>query len=116
LAIPLLSQPATRWACPNCDVTDTTYGLIPNRYHTCAGLHMLTAPMVREGLRVKVEATEREDYLNGAIQATGDDGRVYMNVRTTYTDHDDLAVNAELAVGRFSDIWDAGHGTTGLGA
>ena len=110
LAVPLLSQPVTRWMCPNCDVTDVTRGLCPNRFHTCAGLHMLTAPLVREGLRAKVEAGEREDFLRGEIQATGDDGKPYMNVRTTYADHDDLAVNAGLATGKLSDARDAPSG------
>ena len=91
------------WECPNCDVTDVTRPLPPgaSRFHTCAGLHMLSAPLVRAGARCKVEAEERADYLNGEIQNTGDDGRPYMAVRTTYDDHDDLAVNAGLARGTF---------------
>ncbi len=87
------------WSCPNCDVTDTTRPLPPgsSRFHTCAGLHMLTAPLVRAGVRCKVEAEERADYLNGDHQATGDDGKPYMAVRTTRDDGDDLLVNAGLA-------------------
>lgn len=94
--VPLLHA-VTSWECPNCDTKDTTRGLVPNRYHTCPGLHMLTAPLVRAGVRCKVEAEERADYLHGDIQATGDDGKPYMAVRTTYEDHDDLAANAGLA-------------------
>jgi hypothetical protein len=90
----------TRWWCPNCDVTDTTRGPVPNRFHTCAGLHMLTAPLVPAGTSCKVEAEERADYLAGEIQATGDDGRPYMAVRTTRADGEDLAVNAGLARAR----------------
>lgn len=116
MAVPLLDQPVTRWSCPNCDVTDATRGLLPNRYHTCAGLHMLTAPLVREGTRCKVEATEREDYLNGEVQATGDDGRVYMNVRTTRDDGDDLAVNAGLATGSLAEAFALGAGQIGFGS
>jgi hypothetical protein len=93
----------TRWFCPNCAVEDVTRGLYPNRFHTCSGLHGLTAPLVREGTRCKVEAEERADYLNGAVQATGDDGRPYMAVRTTRDDGEDLAVHAELAVARLGD-------------
>ena len=93
----VLLQPVTRWECPNCDVTDTTRGLVQNRFHTCAGLHMLTAPLVPAGTRCKVEAEERADYLNGETQATGDDGKPYMAVRTTRDDGEDLAVNAGLA-------------------
>jgi hypothetical protein len=93
----------TRWACPNCDVTDVTRGPVPNRYHTCAGLHMLSAPLVPEGTRAKVEAEERADYLNGDLQAAGDDGRPYMAVRVTREDGEDLTVNAGLARARLSD-------------
>lgn len=93
------------WECPNCDVTDRTEALPPNasRFHTCAGLHMLTAPLVRAGTRCKVTAEERADYLGGEVQAAGDDGRPYMAVRTTRDDGDDLAVNAGLARARLGD-------------
>jgi hypothetical protein len=97
MSVPLLDQVITRWECPNCDMTDVTRGLVPNRYHTCAGLHMLTAPLVRAGTRCKVEAGERADYLNGDEQARGDDGKPYMNVRVTRQDGEDLLVNAGLA-------------------
>lgn len=98
MPIPLL-ETFDAWYCPNCDVTDRTKSLPPgaSRFHTCAGLHMLTAPLIREGTVCKVEAEEREDYLNGEIQATGDDGKPYMAVRTTRSDGDDLAVNSGLA-------------------
>jgi hypothetical protein len=94
----------TYWVCPNCPVTDVTYGLYPNRFHQCRGLHNLTAPLVRAGLRCKVTAEERADYLGTEIQATGDDGKPYMAVRTTRYDGEDLAVNAGLAVLRLGDF------------
>jgi hypothetical protein len=91
------------WCCPNCPMTERTRPLPPNasRFHTCPGLHMLTAPLARAGISCKVEAEERADYLAGEVQAAGDDGRPYMAVRTTRDDGDDLAVNAGLARGRF---------------
>jgi hypothetical protein len=97
--IPLLNVEPQRWYCPNCDVTDVSAPLPPgsSRYHVCAGLHGLNAPLIREGLRVKVEAEERADYLGREIQATGDDGKPYMAVRTTRDDGDDLMVNPGLA-------------------
>jgi len=101
----LLDEPVTRWYCPNCSRTDVTFGLHPNRFHECPGLHGLTAPFVREGVRAKVSAGQREDYLNGEVQATGDDGKPYMNVRTTREDGEDLAVNAGLATGSVRDLW-----------
>lgn len=98
MAVPLLNA-AQAWECPNCDTTDVTQPLPPgqSRYHTCPGLHGLNAPLVRAGVRCKVTAAVREDYLGGDQQATGDDGKPYMSIRTTYDDHDDLLVNAGLA-------------------
>jgi hypothetical protein len=96
--IPLFNRP-DEWACPNCDVTSVTAPLPAgqSRYHVCAGLHGLNAPLVRKGMHVKVEAEERQDYLNGDLQATGDNGKVYMAVRVTREDGDDVTVNAGLA-------------------
>ena len=96
--IPLLLA-AQDWTCPNCPARDTTPALSPNssRYHSCPGLHGLTAPLVRAGTRCTVTAEERQDYLNGDLQATGDDGKAYMAVRTTRDDGEDLLVNAGLA-------------------
>ena len=98
----VLLDPWQDWECPNCPVTDRTRPLPPgaSRFHTCSGLHMLTAPLVRAGASCKVEALEREDYLNGDTQATGDDRRPYMAVRVTRDDGEDLAVNAGLATAR----------------
>ena len=95
--VPLLDQAVTRWYCPNCGYTTVTRGLVVNGMHECAGLHMLMAPLVRAGVKAKVEAAEREDYLNGDQQARGDDGKPYMNVRLTRDDGEDLWVNAGLA-------------------
>lgn len=95
----LLLNAAQDWYCPNCTAAETTPPLPPNasRYHSCPGLHGLTAPMVRAGVRCSVTAEERQDYLNGDLQATGDDGKAYMAVRTTRDDSEDLLVNAGLA-------------------
>lgn len=103
--MPLLLPPFEDWYCPNCGLAERIAGLPPNatRYHTCPRLHMLTAPLIRANMYAKVEAEERGDYLNGEMQATGDDGKAYMAVRTTYDDHDDLAVNAALARAELGD-------------
>lgn len=99
--VPLLNPPPEEWYCPSgCGVSEVTAPLPPgsSRFHTCARLHMLTAPLVRKGSDCKVEAIERQDYLGDEIQDHGDDGKAYMAVRTTYADgHTDLAVNAGLA-------------------
>jgi hypothetical protein len=96
------------WSCPNCATTDRTRGLPPNsaRFHPCPGLHGLTAPLIRAGTRCKVTAEERQEYLGDDLQATGDDGKVYMAVRTTRDDGEDLLVNAGLATARLGDIYE----------
>lgn len=101
MQVPLLTA-VEDWYCPNCSTADQTKGLPANaaRFHTCPGLHMLSAPLVRAGIRCKVEAEERADFLRDEIQATGDDGKPYMAVRTTRDDGDDVAVNAGLAYAR----------------
>ena len=88
------------WECPNCRLTDRTRPLPPDagRFHPCPGLHGLTAPLVRAGAGCRVTAVERADYLRGEKQATGDDGKPYMSVRTDYADgHNDLVVNPAVA-------------------
>jgi hypothetical protein len=104
MQVPLLNV-IEDWFCPNCMTSEQTKALPPgsSRYHTCPGLHMLTAPLIRKGTQCKVTAEERADYLNGEIQATGDDGKPYMAIRTTHDDHDDLVVNAGLAQARFGE-------------
>lgn len=106
--MPLLTVPYEDWYCPNgCYAADRHAPLPPNatRYHPCPKLHGLSAPLVRVGSDCAVEAIEREDYLNGEIQATGDDGKAYMAVTTRYADgHNDLAVNAGLARARLGDL------------
>lgn len=101
----LLLRAFDDWECPNCLHAEQTPALPPNaaRFHTCPGLHMLNAPLVRAGTRCKVEAEVRADYLGGEIQAAGDDGKPYMAVRTTRDDGEDLIVNAGLAQARLGD-------------
>jgi hypothetical protein len=101
----LLRVPFEEWFCPNgCYCTDTVPALPPGatRYHNCPKLHQLSAPLVRVGTDCTVEAIEREDYIGGDTQATGDNGKIYMAVTTNYADgRNDLAVNAGLASGKF---------------
>jgi len=101
LDVPLLKVPFEDLYCPNCGLTERVSPALPpgsSRYHNCPRLHSLSAPLVPVASGAKVTAEEREDYLSGDIQATGDDGRAYMAVRTTCPDgHDDLLVNAGLA-------------------
>ena len=101
--VPLLKVPFEDWYCPaGCGAAERVPALRPgaSRFHTCARLHMLTVPLVRTGTDCTVKAIEREDYLSGELQATGDNGKVYMAVEVTHADgHTDRAVNAGLAHG-----------------
>ena len=87
------------WYCPNCGAADQSRPLPPNatRFHRCGKLHGLTAPMIRAGVRCKVEALDREDYQGREWTHPADDGRVYMSVVTTRDDGTDCAVLAPTA-------------------
>lgn len=88
----------THWVCPNCTLTQVTYDPRPHsRMHICRGLRGLTAPMVEDGVRCKVEANDREDYVNGDIVQTDGEGRPVMSIETTRDDGNDLAVLAPCA-------------------
>lgn len=92
------------WACPNCTQTAVTHDARPHtRYHSCRGLMGLSAPFVPAGTKCKVEAREREDYLNGDIAHRDGAGRPIMSIVTTRDDGQDCAVLAPIAVGSLAD-------------
>lgn len=98
--IPIL-EPVTRWECPNCNLRQVTREVAPHtRFHTCPGLGGMSAPMVREGERVKVVARMRDDYVAGELVQTDDEGRPVMAVVTTREDGEDCAVFAPVATAR----------------
>jgi hypothetical protein len=102
VSVPLLTA-TQRWACPNCTATDVTHlppDAVASRFHACAGLRGLTAPMVPAGTRCKVEAVERQDYVADELVTTDADGRPVMAVRTTRDDGTDVAVFAPCATAR----------------
>jgi hypothetical protein len=53
--------------------------------------------MVTDGIKCKVEAHEREDYINGELVQTDKMGRPIMNVVTTRDDGQDCTVYAPAA-------------------
>ena len=99
--MPVLLNVVTHWECPNCPITDVTRGAVANRFHNCAGMHGLTAPLVPAGTRCKVEAMVREDYA-GREQGLRYDGngRPIMSVVTTRDEGQDCAVFAPVATAR----------------
>jgi hypothetical protein len=89
------------WECPNCTLTDVTYEAQPHtRFHPCAGLKGLTAPMVPAGTRCKVEAVEREDWVGSEMVQVDGEGRPIMRVETTREDGNDVAVLAPCATAK----------------
>jgi hypothetical protein len=96
--IPELPIPERHWSCPNCNLTQVTHEAQPHtRFHACRGLRGLTAPMVADGTRCKVEAVEREDYTHGDDVQTDGEGRAIMAVVTTRENGQDCAVLAGCA-------------------
>jgi hypothetical protein len=92
-----LLRPEQRWECPNCNLKEVTHESEPHsRFHSCRGLRGLTAPMVPEGTRCKVEAVEREDYVGKEQVQVDGYGRPVMSVVTTRDDGQDCAVLAPL--------------------
>lgn len=89
------------WECPNCDYAEVTRPLPPNasRYHTCPGLHMLTAPLVRAGMDCKVVAAPWENWQGKTMTTDGDDGRPYSSIDTIRADgSNDCTVLAPCAL------------------
>ena len=85
--------PTRRWVCPNCPAESVTTEDRPHtRFHECPGLLGLTAPMVEAGVKVRVTAKEREDYI-GTEKA----GRVMSVVTERADGSNDVAVFAPTA-------------------
>lgn len=98
--IPLLRS-ENRWECPNCEFRDVTYESAPHtRFHGCSGLKGLTAPLVPEGTKCKMEAKEREDYIGKENVTLDGDHRPIMSVITTRDDGQDCTVFAPSAIAR----------------
>lgn len=87
-----------RWSCPNCQLRQVTHEHRPHtRFHSCRGLKGLTAPMVEDGVRCKVEAVDREDYVGSERVQTDGEGRPVMAVVTTRDEGQDCSVFAPTA-------------------
>ena len=84
------------WHCPNCPAAARTGGTkMP--WHDCPGLAGLHVALIPDGVRAKVEAVEREDYIAGEDVRRDSDGRPVMSVVTTRNEGQDVAVYAPCA-------------------
>ena len=85
-----------RWVCPNCDQIAATVGA-GNRFHPCPGLAGLLAPMVLDGVRARVRAIVREDYVGGEDVRYDGAGRPVASVTVEREDGRDCVVYAPTA-------------------
>jgi hypothetical protein len=81
----ILERKPQQWACPNCPVRAVTFGQA-NRFHNCAGLAGIYAPLIPAGSDARVTVQEREDYVGDQDVRYDDDGRPIMSVTVTRTD------------------------------
>lgn len=86
------------WYCPNCDaVARTGDAKIP--MHRCKIAPSFMVPLVRSGLKAKVEAVERQDFIGKESVQLDADGRPVMAIVTTTDEGQDVAVFAPAAQG-----------------
>lgn len=99
MTVPVLELPVIEWYCPNCKLTDQTRETrVHIRYHTCPKLRYLSAPMVRKGVKAKVEVHERESYVGSElVQYDPEQGRPIVSIETTRDEGNDLIVFAPTA-------------------
>jgi hypothetical protein len=77
-------------------VTAVTRGE-PNRFHRCSGLAGLLVQMVPAGVKAKIEAVEREDWIGTEDVQYDGNGRPVMATVTTRDDGNDVTVYAPTA-------------------
>lgn len=102
MTLPLVTRIVTFY-CPNCGKEETIK--VPakpvSRMHVCPKLHMLSAPMLEAGIKAKVEARLRDDYVGkDIVQTAPEDGKPYMSVVTTRDNGNDVRVFAPTATAR----------------
>lgn len=90
-----------RWVCPNCAHTRVTRGAGRQAViHTCPGLRGLIAPLVQEGVKCRVVAVERDDYVRGDTPQTDANGRPVMSVVTIRDNGQDCMILAPCINGK----------------
>jgi hypothetical protein len=86
------------WGCPNCDYTRVTFKSGAQAViHRCRGLAGLIAPLVEDGVRAKVTAREREDYVGSDLVQVNGDNRPIMSIVTEREDGQDCRILAPVA-------------------
>ena len=87
------------WECPECHKTDQTRPLPANasRMHICPKLKGIVAPLVRKGVKSRLVAVVREDYVGTDMVTSDEDNKPIMAVRTERDSGFDVAVFAPVA-------------------
>ena len=87
------------WECPECHKTDQTRPLPGNasRMHRCPVLKGIVAPLVRKGVRSRLVAVVREDYVGNEVVTLNSDKKPIMAVRVERDSGFDVAVFAPVA-------------------
>lgn len=85
-----------RWACPNCDAAAQTFDTSTPMHH-CPRLAGLYAALVPEGVKARVTAVEREDYIGKEQVQFDANGRPVMAIVTERDDGQDCTILAPLA-------------------
>jgi hypothetical protein len=65
--------------------------------HPCPKIAGLMTPLLKEGVRAKIEVVERPDYVGGELVQVDGNGRPIMSVVTTRDDGQDCTVFAPVA-------------------
>ena len=84
--------PPREWECAHCPVVERTSASVPNRYHRCAGLAGLEAPLVPMHSGAWLVVVEREDYVGREDVLYDGNGRPIMSVTVNRPDGSNDAV------------------------
>ena len=104
MTIPVLELPLQHWYCPACGRQATTRARphqgssVAVEFHPCPKLRGLRTPMLRQGVKGKVELREREDMVGDEMVALDPErGRPVQSIVTTRDNGQDVTVFAPTA-------------------
>lgn len=99
--IPILEPKVHDWHCPACGATDQTRELRPHsRMHPCPAVRGMSIPYLPVGMKAKVTAHDREDYVGRELVQFDPSGRPIMSITTERNDGaQDVRVFAPTARG-----------------
>lgn len=95
------------WHCPNCDAAARTVtDKIP--WHQCKGLNGLTSPLILDGVKARIVAVDRDDYVGQEDVRLDGAGRPVMALNVERWDgSNDRVVYAPTATATSDQIEEA---------